>query len=307
MFQQFALVVQQGRQTLITRSDLISTFFHDTKNGFLATLRYFFTGLGLATFALFATALVKPEVIDTVKTLSPFEINQDATPEIKAAPDLAMLMATPEQAAQLAATETGLDDRQTLGNQREQQLITNWLAKRYHVANDAANMLVSASYLTAKEVKIDPILILSVMAIESGFNPFAESPVGAQGLMQVMSKVHQEKFQEMGGIKAALNPVANIKVGALILKDYVTRGGSVEAGLKLYVGAAEFETDSGYGSRVLTEYRRLKDVATGKNVPTFFAPPTPVTVNRKPEVIDTKAPAVEPTKEAVKEQVAALS
>jgi soluble lytic murein transglycosylase-like protein len=107
-----------------------------------------------------------------------------------------------------------------------------------------------------------------VMAIESGLNPFAESPVGAQGLMQVMSKVHHEKFQHMGGVQAALNPVANIRVGALILKDYVQRGGSVEAGLKTYVGAAAFDSDSGYGSKVLAEYRRLKQVAGGKSVPT---------------------------------------
>jgi hypothetical protein len=111
-------------------------------------------------------------------------------------------------------------------------------------------MLVSAAYMTAKEIKLDPLLILSVMAIESGFNPFAESPVGAQGLMQVMSKIHHDKFEDLGGVKAALNPVANIKVGSLILKDYVTRGGSVEAGLKLYVGAGAFESDFGYGARV---------------------------------------------------------
>src|SRR5450830_1072000 len=84
---------------------------------------------------------------------------------------------------------------------------------------DDTDMLVSAAYLTAREIKLDPLLILAVMAIESRFNPFAESPMGAQGLMQVMSKVHHDKFQELGGVKAALNPVANIKVGSLILKE----------------------------------------------------------------------------------------
>ena len=125
-----------------------------------------------------------------------------------------------------------------LGTDLQQQRVTQWISKRYRVANDATNMLVSAAYLTAKEINLDPLLILAVMAIESRFNPFAESPVGAQGLMQVMSKVHHDKFAELGGTQAALNPVANIRVGSLILKEYVARGGSVEAGLKRYVGAA---------------------------------------------------------------------
>jgi hypothetical protein len=115
--------------------------------------------------------------------------------------------------------------------------VTEWLSRRYRVAGDAANMLVSTAYSTAHEIKLDPLLILAVMAIESGLNPFAESPMGAQGLMQVMSKVHSDKFEEVGGTKAALNPVANIRVGSQILKDYVTRTGSVEGGLKTYVGA----------------------------------------------------------------------
>jgi len=124
------------------------------------------------------------------------------------------------------------------------------------------------------------------MAIESGLNPFAESPVGAQGLMQVMSKVHSDKFQEVGGSKAALNPVANIRVGAQILKDYVTRTGSVEGGLKTYVGAGASDDDSGYGNKVLAEYRRLKQVASGKNVPIFTPPSAPA-----PQLAQKSAPA----------------
>jgi hypothetical protein len=169
-------------------------------------------------------------------------------------------------------------------NSRQQQFVTSWLSKRYRVAGDAANMLVSTAYSTAKEIKLDPLLILAVMAIESGLNPFAESPVGAKGLMQVMAKVHHDKFEEVGGAQAALNPVANIRVGAQILKDYVTRTGSVEGGLKTYVGAGASDNDSGYGSKVLAEYRRLKQVAVGKNVPTFTppAPPQQVVADKAP-------------------------
>jgi soluble lytic murein transglycosylase-like protein len=181
-----------------------------------------------------------------------------------------------------AAAPLTAEERQTQGNARQQKLVTNWLAKRYRVAGDAADMLVSTAYATAREIKLDPLLILAVVAIESRFNPFAESPVGAQGLMQVMAKIHHEKFQDLGGIKAALNPVANIKVGSLILKEYVTRGGSVEAGLKTYVGAAQLESDNGYGHKVLSEYARLKEVAYGKRVAYF------TTASAKPQAAPAK-------------------
>jgi len=97
--------------------------------------------------------------------------------------------------------------------------------------------------------------------------------MGAQGLMQVMAKVHHSKFDDLGGTRSVLNPVANIQVGAQILQDVIRRSGSVEAGLKLYVGAGNLETDGGYASKVLSEYSKLQAVASGKRVPTFTPPP----------------------------------
>ncbi|MEO6918997.1 MAG: transglycosylase SLT domain-containing protein [Collimonas sp.] len=182
-----------------------------------------------------------------------------------------------------------------LDSSRQQQWVTNWLSKRYRVAGDATNMFVTTAYKTARETKLDPLLILAVMAIESGLNPFAESPVGAQGLMQVMSKVHEDKFESMGGIKAALNPTANIKVGSMILRDYVNQGGSVEAGLKRYVGAAAFANDGGYGYKVLAEYRRLQDVATGKNVPSGGSVAPIATPKARPIQAVAPADATSPT------------
>jgi soluble lytic murein transglycosylase-like protein len=152
---------------------------------------------------------------------------------------------------------------------KEQSYVINWIAKRYRIAQSASKMLVEAAYSSAQEVKLDPLLVLSVMAIESRFNPFAESSVGAQGLMQVMAKVHQTKFLDHGGTKSVLNPVANIQVGAKILKDLIRRSGSVESGLKLYVGAGNLESDGGYAAKVLAEYSRLQAVANGKRVPTY--------------------------------------
>lgn len=165
------------------------------------------------------------------------------------------------------------DDR-VLVSDREQNLVANFIARRYHVAQEPVSELVKAAFDTGREVGLDPLLLLSVMAIESGFNPYAESGVGAQGLMQVMSKVHSDKFEYFGGSHAALEPLANIKVGALVLKDCIARGGSVAGGLRFYVGSTA-QDDGGYGAKVLAERSRLRDVARGRNVP-IITPPVPV-------------------------------
>jgi soluble lytic murein transglycosylase-like protein len=288
----------------------------DMRNGFRTTMHHALMAAGIIAIGALALMFVKPDMADHVKALSPFATDP-AQESSSMAPRLANLLVAPEQIVVQAALTTSEPERvlapvisqlsdediQLVGTAAEQERVTKWLARRYRVAGDATNMLVSAAYLTAHEMKFDPLLILSVMAIESRFNPFAESPVGAQGLMQVMSKVHHEKFQKLGGVQSALNPVANIKVGAQILKEYVRRGGSVEAGLKMYVGAAAMETDLGYGAKVLAEYSRLKNVAAGKNVPIFTAAakhaPTKdnvvLTAEDKPNALTRAEPALDET------------
>ena len=200
--------------------------------------------------------------------------------------------------AQLAAYEDESDaplpneKAATTPREREQRSIGRYLAHKYRVNPGAVSLLVEAAYLTGKDVGLDPSLLLAVMAVESGFNPFAESPVGATGLMQVMAKVHRDKLDDFGGANIALNPVANLKVGALVLKDCVRRGGSLVDGLRLYVGAASGD-DGGYGARVLQEKERIGLAARGQKpaspsihpIPT--APqkiaPVPVAADAHPE------------------------
>ena len=245
-----------------------------TARGVLNTARNTLTVFGLSAIAMLALLYTNEDVAKRVSDM--LHPEPEVVVVAKAAP-------APVVADVAEAVETPHAGAQHLGNSKQQQWVTSWLSKRYRVASDAANMLVSTAYMTAHEVKLDPLLILAVMAIESGLNPFAESPMGAKGLMQVMAKVHHDKFEQVGGQQAALNPVANIKVGALILKDYVKRTGSVEGGLKTYVGAADMASDSGYGAKVLAEYHRLKQVAGGKKVPTRnVAPPTQMVVKAAP-------------------------
>ena len=156
------------------------------------------------------------------------------------------------------------DERGRTADDSQQKRVTQYLSRRYRVADGAVRMVVSTAFQLGREKNIDPLLILSVVAIESSLNPFAESAMGAQGLMQVMTHVHAQRFQPHGGETAALDPIANMKVGASILHELISRGGSVERGLQLYVGAGNMPDDGGYGARVLSERARLQMAATGK-------------------------------------------
>lgn len=149
----------------------------------------------------------------------------------------------------------------------EQQKIAQFVAKKYRIAVGDVQHLVSYAYRAAKEFRLDPYLVLAVMSIESSFNPDARSSAGAQGLMQVLTRVHADKFAPFGGASAAFDPMANISVGSRILREYLVREGSVEGALKSYVGAAMHEHDSGYGYKVLSERERIAAAAAGRPIP----------------------------------------
>lgn len=271
MFNRFIKAIVSFAKGSLNRYVAPTALLRGIGNSFLTAAHHAVMVFGVAAITVLSIMYFKPDLTNDLKTFLPIT-QAAADDQILASPHLANLMDIPAKPLTQSnfdstALPISVDSKSTTALRQQQLLVSEWISKRYHVAGDATYMLVSATYQTADEIKLDPLLILAVMAIESSFNPFAESPVGAQGLMQVMSKLHHDKFQNLGGVKAALNPVANIKVGSLILKDYVKRSGSVEAGLKLYVGAAYLENDAGYGAKVLAEYRRLKEVALGRKVP----------------------------------------
>lgn len=139
----------------------------------------------------------------------------------------------------------------------QEQALRQYLARKYRIASSVAGALINTAFVVAREMELDPQLILAVIAIESRYNPYAESHVGAQGLMQVMTRVHKEKFTEFSdGTIAALHPIANMRVGSRILRDCIDRRGSIERGLACYVGATG-PSDGGYGAKVLAERRRI--------------------------------------------------
>lgn len=303
-----------GRKTADQSTAVATSVVRATLGGIMTLAHHSLMVLGVAAIAALTLMFVKPHFTDHLKALSPFAANSiaanDEAGELIAVS--ARPMDTPAQpfAASASAKPAVLKQPAKIALEihkaslsEEQVTVSRWISRRYRVAEDATHMLVSEAYKNAQKLELDPLLILAVAAIESGFNPFAESAVGAQGLMQVMSKVHRDKFREHGGVHAALDPVTNIKVGSAILKDYVQQGGSVEAGLKRYVGAAAFATDSGYGSRVLAEYRRLQEIA-GKTAPvvsTVASSAEPVAPTRPAAAATPKKAAADEDKSAALE------
>jgi soluble lytic murein transglycosylase-like protein len=143
--------------------------------------------------------------------------------------------------------------------EREQQALAEFIAKRWRIAETAATSFVSIAYRAGKRYSVDPVLILSVVAIESRFNPVAESVVGAKGLMQIIPKYHLDKLLDHGGEEALLDPEVNIHVGAQILHEYYRRLQDQEAALQRYAGAFD-EPTSRYAAKVFEERMRLEPI-----------------------------------------------
>lgn len=140
--------------------------------------------------------------------------------------------------------------------EHEQRAVAEFISKRYRVADEAIAAFVSSAYRAGAEQRVDPLLILAVVAVESRFNPVAESMLGAKGLMQVLPKFHQDKLFEHGGDSALLDPEINIQVGTQILREYLRRFGEIETALQMYAGAFD-EPTSQYAGKVLAERSRL--------------------------------------------------
>lgn len=143
--------------------------------------------------------------------------------------------------------------------EQEQHALAEFIARRWRIAETAASSFVSIAYRAGKQHSVDPVLILAVMAIESRYNPVAESVVGAKGLMQVIPKFHLEKLSDHGGEEALLDPEVNIQVGAQILREYYRRLGDQELALQMYAGAFD-EPTSQYANKVFAEQARLEPV-----------------------------------------------
>ena len=86
------------------------------------------------------------------------------------------------------------------------------------VSRDRALMYDGLITQHARMNDVRPDLVRAVVQVESAFNPYAESPKGAQGLMQLMpATAHQF------GVKNAFNPEENVRAGVAYLRQLLDR------------------------------------------------------------------------------------
>jgi soluble lytic murein transglycosylase-like protein len=174
---------------------------------------------------------------------------------------------------QTLAPEPNAADRASVASLSDlpehQAMLTRWISRQYRVAAEPMAVLVAEAHVIGERMDIDPALLLAIMAVESRFNPFAQSPVGAQGLMQVLTRVHLDKFEDFGGKMAAFDPITNLRVGAMVLQECIRRAaGSVEGGLSYYVGAVTVD-GSFYVKKVLRVYERMHKVLAPFDLPSY--------------------------------------
>jgi len=263
------------RKLRIASAQSAAVFLRDVGHGMLEVSHNTLALIGLVIAAVLLFAAGRADVRHEAEawTLGWLQARQEAR-ELPAQPDeiLAAELSEPDAVARATAS-----DPKELS--RQQAAVVQWLSRRYRVAPEPVSRLVQEAWSVGQKANLDPTLILAIMAVESSFNPFAQSAVGAQGLMQVMTKVHNDKYEAYGGHLAAFDPVSNLRVGVSVLKDCIGKAGGLEGGLHFYVGAGASDDDGGYASKVLAEHQYLKRVAAGQNVPPtvpIFAVAAPV-------------------------------
>ena len=283
------------RQAPLSAARSVSVFAGDVGRGLLEISHNTLALVGLAAIAAMVFALGRADVRGQVEVVALEWLQTRHEAREHASGNLLSAVAEPE--AVNRATAADLKELP-----RQQATLAQWIARRYKVAPEPIGALVQEAWAIGQRAGLDPTLILAIMAVESSFNPFAQSPVGAQGLMQVLTRVHDDKYESFGGIHAAFDPITNLRVGVQVLLECIRRAGGLHEGLKFYVGAALLETDGGYVGRVLLEQAHMRNVTEGRNVSVNISnfpvapvsPPSPLSpvTPAAPFIKEAEAPAL---------------
>lgn len=174
------------------------------------------------------------------------------SPEIVRGDELTATAVEAEDTADHSTTATPAE-------QRKVTRLSGHIQNKYQISEAKARHIVSEAIRNAERHRLEPELILAVIAVESTFKERAVSRVGARGLMQVMPRPHADKVQEIGGSHQLFDPAKNIHIGSRILVKYLdVHSGNLRRALLSYNGSLGMR--SSFPERVLRVYRDLQRV-----------------------------------------------
>jgi len=125
------------------------------------------------------------------------------------------------------------------------------VSSRFHIGSHDALEIGHAVLNAARRYAISPLLLLAVIAVESGFDLYAVSVVGAEGLMQVLPSGNRDRVLRASDLTDART---NVRIGCAILRGYIrASGGNLDYALCRYSGGAK-----GYVRRVADHLSMMK-------------------------------------------------
>jgi soluble lytic murein transglycosylase-like protein len=142
--------------------------------------------------------------------------------------------------------------------------------------------LAQALLTEAEAVRVDPLLVLAMIEVESGFDLGARSTAGAHGLMQVLPSTLQAQAEKLGlGPVDPADPVTNLRLGVRYLRQCLDAyPGSPRLALMAYnsgpnrvyelIQAGDLpEWAQAYPRRVEVAHRRLRQLLGDEAGPRF--------------------------------------
>jgi soluble lytic murein transglycosylase-like protein len=133
---------------------------------------------------------------------------------------LATLMATLCLSSSVQAVEITIQDR-----------VSQFIENTYKISY--AYDIVDKVFSIAEKKNLDPLFILAMMQVESGFNANAKSPANSHGLMQVHYPSHRKKVIEKNDL---YDLDTNIELGTEIWKECVDKSKTIYAAAMCYTG-----------------------------------------------------------------------
>ena len=230
---------------------------------------------GLASVALWAAGPLDTE------TAPPLRITTVIRPDLRTGKLVRSVMVTPKPVT-------------------EHRVVAALVAPRVVSPAPAASGIDEAIEQIAAQVSLQPQVIHSVIKVESNYNPFAISPKGAQGLMQLIPATAR-RF----GVSNVFNPAENIQGGSKYLKYLLDLfGGNYafalaaynagEAAVARYGGVPPFPETQNYLILMLrqlqeakkAEVAKQKAVAAGQTRPQAETKSAPAGPNHIQEVVE---------------------